>query len=84
MIVCRGKRVEPIPSRRNSGSLNKGYLYFSTSRELGLEQIDIQAGTDHFSDFHPYTLSDEISAVKIFGGQNFSADKIFGTMSKFP
>ena len=29
------------------------------------------------------TLSDKISADKIFGGQNFSADKIFGTISKF-
>ena len=27
------------------------------------------------------TLSDKISADKIFGGQYFSADKIFGTMS---
>ena len=31
----------------------------------------------------PDTLSDKISADKIFGGQNFSAHKIFGTKSKF-
>ena len=29
------------------------------------------------------TLLDKISADKIFGGQNFSADKMFGTMLKF-
>ena len=29
------------------------------------------------------TFSDKISADKIFGGLNFSADKIFGTKSKF-
>ena len=29
------------------------------------------------------TLSDKISADKIFGGQNFSVDKIFDTNSKF-
>ena len=30
-----------------------------------------------------HTLSDKISADKIFDGQNFSLDKIFGTKSKF-
>ena len=33
--------------------------------------------------FRQYTLSDKISTDKIFGGQNFSAGKTFGTKSKF-
>ena len=37
-----------------------------------------------FTDLHcSFTLSDKISADKIFGEQNFSTDKIFGTKSDF-
>ena len=52
-------------------------------RSLVVRSEDARLMSDMYVVTTFITLLDNILADKIFGGQNFSADKIFGTNSKF-